>query len=320
MLSSTRSAVDASRCGLRAAMPIASLSARAARLQSPPRRHRRRQSSRLHRTRRRTGPRRADRAFRARPAVPASYASTMTAAGVPRDQPRSISVLAIAAERPSPISTTTVTPFGWSAATADWRTPLRRGRRRRGTRTPVPRCVTGMPAEAGAAIALRDARHDVVRHAGLLQRQRFLAAAAEHERIAALQPHDATSAPGGANHQRVNRGLRHRVPAGALADEEALRPPRILAGCARRPARHRARDPRRAGGPSPCASAAPGRRDRRRRATRDRCARHSHESSGAFSHGTPRESLPRHRDDRGDANAWTTESPPNASACGGPSS
>ena len=84
-----------------------------------------------------------------------------------------------------------------------------------------------MPADAGAAIALLIAGHDVVGHAGLLQRQRFLAAAAEDERIAALQPHDAAAAPRGADHQRLNRRLRHRMTAGALADEEPLRPARV---------------------------------------------------------------------------------------------
>ena len=60
------------------------------------------------------------------------------------------------------------------------------------------------------------------------ERQRFFAAAAEHERIAALQPHDAAAAPRRANHQRVNGLLRHRVAAGALADEEPLRAAREL--------------------------------------------------------------------------------------------
>ena len=69
----------------------------------------------------------------------------------------------------------------------------------------------------------RHAGHDVVRDAGALQRQRFLAAAAEHERVAALEPHDAFAAPRGANHQRFDRALRHRMPPGALADVEALR-------------------------------------------------------------------------------------------------
>ena len=56
-----------------------------------------------------------------------------------------------------------VTPFGAQRARSPTRTPPRRGRRRRGTPTATPRCVTGMPASAGAAIALRDAGNDLVR-------------------------------------------------------------------------------------------------------------------------------------------------------------
>ena len=48
-------------------------------------------------------------------------------------------------------------------------------------------------------------RHDVVRHARRRQRERFFAAAPEHERVAALQTHDASPAPRGADHQRVDR-------------------------------------------------------------------------------------------------------------------
>ena len=62
--------------------------------------------------------------------------------------------------------------------------------------------MTGMPASAGAAIAERHAGHDLVRDAGGLERERFFAAAAEHERIAALQPHDALAAARGADHER----------------------------------------------------------------------------------------------------------------------
>ena len=119
----------------------------------------------------------------------------MTAAGVPRDQPRSIRRHAIAADRPSPISTTTVTPFGWSCAIADANASL---------------LVAGHDQERGRDAAVRDrnarrrrrgdrardARHDVVGDAGVLQRQRFFAAAAEDERVAALQPHDAPAARG----------------------------------------------------------------------------------------------------------------------------
>ena len=42
----------------------------------------------------------------------------------------------------------------------------------------------------------RHARHDLERHAGGAQRERLLAAAAEDERVAALEPHDAFAAAG----------------------------------------------------------------------------------------------------------------------------
>ena len=61
-----------------------------------------------------------------------------------------------------------------------------------------------MPASAGAASAELDARHDLERDAGGDQRQRLFPAAAEHERVAALQPHDALAAARGANHQLVD--------------------------------------------------------------------------------------------------------------------
>ena len=85
-----------------------------------------------------------------------------------------------------------------------------------------------MPAAAGAATALVMPGTTSYGTPAALQRERFLSAAAEHERVAALQPHDPAPAPRRANHQRVDRLLRHRVAAGALADEEPLRPPRDL--------------------------------------------------------------------------------------------
>ena len=66
----------------------------------------------------------------------------------------------------------------------------------------MPRWVTGMPASAGAAIAALMPGHDLERHPGGRERQRFLAAAPEHERVAALQPHHAAAAARGANQQR----------------------------------------------------------------------------------------------------------------------
>ena len=53
------------------------------------------------------------------------------------------------------------------------------------------------------------------------QREPFLAAAAEDERVAALETDDALSAPRGADHQRMDGLLAHARPSGALADGKA---------------------------------------------------------------------------------------------------
>ena len=80
-----------------------------------------------------------------------------------------------------------------------------------------------MPASAGAAIAVDRPGTTSYGDAGFLERERFLAAAAEHERVAALEAHDALAALGRADHQAVDAVLIDRVPAGALADVEPLR-------------------------------------------------------------------------------------------------
>ena len=60
----------------------------------------------------------------------------------------------------------------------------------------TPRCVTGMPGVRRRRDRARDAGHDFERHAGRDARLGLLAAAAEHERVAALEPHDrAAGAP-----------------------------------------------------------------------------------------------------------------------------
>ena len=185
------------------------------------------------------------------------------AAGVAAGQPRSSSRRAIAARRPSPMRTTIVAPDGSSAPTADANTssswPLTTS-----TAADRPRCVTGMPASGRRRERAGDARHDVERHAGRLQRERFFTAAAEHERIAALQPDHAAAAFRRADHDGMNVVLRQRVAAGALADEEALRAAGELAGCVRRRARRRGPDRPRAAGRRPSASGDPDRRVRRR--------------------------------------------------------
>ena len=54
----------------------------------------------------------------------------------------------------------------------------------------TPRWVTGIPAAAGTAATDETPGNDLERDAGLHQRERLLAAASEHERVAALEPHD----------------------------------------------------------------------------------------------------------------------------------
>ena len=67
-----------------------------------------------------------------------------------------------------------------------------------------------------------DAGHDLERDARRAQRERLLAAAAEHERVAALQAHDAPARPGALEHQRLGLLLGHRASAALLADEQQL--------------------------------------------------------------------------------------------------
>ena len=80
--------------------------------------------------------------------------------------------------------------------------------------------------ECGSRDSRRDAGNDFVGHAGSMQRERLFTAAAQHEGIARLQPHDASSAPRGTNEERIDGLLRERVPAGALPDIEPVGAPR----------------------------------------------------------------------------------------------
>ena len=81
-----------------------------------------------------------------------------------------------------------------------------------------PRWVTGMPAAAGTATALVTPGHDLDGDARGEAGQGLLAAAAEHERVAALEPHDAAAGLGVLDEQPVDLVLGQRVVAGGLAD------------------------------------------------------------------------------------------------------
>ena len=64
----------------------------------------------------------------------------------------------------------------------------------------------------------RDARDDLDLDAGVPAERELLAAAAEHVRVAALEPHDVLALSGQVHEQSVDRVLRHGVVAGQLAD------------------------------------------------------------------------------------------------------
>ena len=86
----------------------------------------------------------------------------------------------------------------------------------------MPRCVTGIPAAAGAAITDDTPGTTSKSIAGGGQRQRFLAATPEDERVAALQAHHPSTVEAELDEQRVDQLLRDRG-AGALADVDQLR-------------------------------------------------------------------------------------------------
>ena len=111
-----------------------------------------------------------------------------------------------------------------------------------------------------------DPGHDLEIDVSLAQRQRLLAAATEHERVAALQAHHLAPGAGALDHQRLRVLLGHRLAAALLADEQQLRVraravERLRAGSGgRRGSCRRARS-----APARAPSAGPGRRGRRRR-------------------------------------------------------
>ena len=68
----------------------------------------------------------------------------------------------------------------------------------------------------------RHAGHDLEGDSGFAQRESLLAAAAEHERVAALQAHDRLARPRAIDHQGLRLLLRDRRSAALLADEQHL--------------------------------------------------------------------------------------------------
>ena len=79
---------------------------------------------------------------------------------------------------------------------------------------------------SGAAYRRRDARTNLKRHALVGERFDLLAAASEHEGIAALQPQHALALSGEADQHLADLALRRGVISRAFADIDALRLPR----------------------------------------------------------------------------------------------
>ena len=91
-----------------------------------------------------------------------------------------------------------------------------------------PAMRDGDPGQRGRGHGRADAGHDLEGDAGLGEGERFFAAAAEDEGIAALEAHHALAALGGADQDAVDLLLGDVVAARALADVEALRLAREL--------------------------------------------------------------------------------------------
>ena len=100
-----------------------------------------------------------------------------------------------------------------------------------------------MPAAAGTENALVTPGHHVDRHTGRAAGGDLLAAPAEHERVAALEPHHPATGLRVLDEQPVDLVLRHRMSAGRLADVQdqhagrRVRPAPTAAPAGRRPPR-----------------------------------------------------------------------------------
>ena len=138
----------------------------------------------------------------------------------------------------------------------------RRAAWRRSTLRALPRCVSDVRSSARGGERRGDARHDLARDAGFLERGDLFLRAAEQHRVAALQAHDDAMAPRRVDQALVDELLRGGVPAAALADRDLLaRAPRARpcpdararrgTRCRRRASRRAARSVRRSGAPGP---------------------------------------------------------------------
>ena len=130
----------------------------------------------------------------------------------------------MSATRPAPMRMTSVPPARASASQSVSRVPLA------GSSCPVtivtlvetPRCVTGMPAYAGAAIALVTPGTTSNGTCAAMHASRLLAAATEHERIAALEPHYRLAFAPVRHEHVVDLLLVHRGATGRLPNVDPL--------------------------------------------------------------------------------------------------
>ncbi len=154
-----------------------------------------------------------------------SVPPSTTAAGSSAGRPAAIRARAISSSRATPMYSTSVPGNAASASQSSALSGLA------GSSWPVT------SATALAIPALRDgdarvggrrdpgghARDDLERDPGLPQRERLLAAAAEHERVPALQPHDGPPGPRPLEHQLLDLRLLGGAAPALLADEHQLR-------------------------------------------------------------------------------------------------
>ena len=117
---------------------------------------------------------------------------SMTATGVPAGLPCATS--SAAARRRAALTPISSTSVPSTAASDAQSTPFVAGHDGDLLRA-RPRWVTGMPAAAGHGDRAGHAGDDLDGDAGGHAGQGLLAAAAEHERVAALEPHDPPAAP-----------------------------------------------------------------------------------------------------------------------------
>ena len=163
-----------------------------------------------------------------------SVASTVRSSGI---VPSEITATGVVGERPWPTSSAAIAA-AFSTAIISTRVPPRPATALQptsesgwpGARWPdttvkswaTPRWVTGMPAVAGTPIGLGSPGTTRDRHAGLAARQHLLEAAAEHEGVAALEPHHPLAGAGAVDEHRVDLLLRRRTAARQLGHVDEL--------------------------------------------------------------------------------------------------